>query len=89
MTTKLLDNTTGADVSAPFLLNGKMVSLVTLGTPGSLVVQVSPDNGTTWIDSDVTMNAAGVKNFVGGHGLLARLSVSGASALTAWVAYGE
>jgi hypothetical protein len=77
--------------SGTFKSKGGFVTLLANGTFGSgtLTVQASPDDGTTWISTIATMTAAGVINFLAGDGVLYRLNLSGSTApsLNAWVAY--
>lgn len=89
--TKLLDNVAATVNSGTFPSAGDFMSLVASGGfgGGTLTVQVSPDGGTTWINTPATLTAAGVTNFIGGEGLLFRLALTGAAgaSLTAWVAF--
>lgn len=71
---------------------GRHITVAVSGTfDGSTVkVQVSPDEGTTWIDTTTSLTAAGVVEVTYGEGMLLRLNLSSAGAATsinAWVAY--
>lgn len=89
--TQLFTGRTTNGQSGTFKSFGGFVSLIVAGTfsGGTVTVQVSPDNGTTWVDSEVTLTAAGIKNFISGEGLLYRISLASAASpnLNAWVAY--
>lgn len=77
--------------SQAFPSAGDYITLIASGTfgGGTITVQVSPDNGTTWISTSATLTAAGVTNFIGGEGLLFRLALTGATnpSISAWVAF--
>lgn len=91
--TQLFNAQTANGQSGGFFSFGSFVTLIAQGTWGgaSLVVQVSPDKGINWIDTEVTLSANGVKNFIGGSGLRYRLDLRsvGTTSINAWVAHQE
>lgn len=82
---------TATGTSNAFPSSGDYLSVVASGTfgGGTLTVEVSPDSGSTWVPTSVSLTAPGIANFIGGEGLQFRLSFSGgaAPALNAWVAF--
>lgn len=90
--TKLFTLQTANGSTAKFVSSGDFMSLIASGTFGgaTITVEVSPDDGTTWIATSATLTAAGVTNFIGGEGLRFRFTLSGATGPTsvnAWVAF--
>lgn len=89
--TRLFNGRTTAGQSEAVPSYGSYLTLIASGTWGgaSLVVQVSPDEGATWVDSEVSLTANGVKNFIAGSGLRYRLDLRNvtAASVSAWVAF--
>lgn len=90
--TQLFNAQTANGSSGAFPSAGDYITLVASGAFGgaTITVEVSPNGGTTWVATDAMLTAAGVKNFIGGEGLLFRLTLSGATGTTsvsAWVAF--
>lgn len=77
--------------SAVFPSRGVYATVIASGTfsGGTITVQASPDGGTTWVDTNATLAAAGLVNFIAGDGISYRLNLSGAGtpSIDAWVAF--
>jgi hypothetical protein len=92
MTNQIFTAQTSNANSVKFPSEGFVVSLIAKGTWGgaTLTVQVSPDDGTTWVTSDVALTSDGIQNFTAGKGVFYRVALSGATgttSLSAWIAY--
>lgn len=92
MPTKLFiaRTTNGASEFAPS--TGRFATLLASGTWGGalLTVEISPDEGVTWIATEVQLSANGVKNFIAGKGTRYRVVLSGSTAptnLNVWLAF--
>jgi hypothetical protein len=80
--------TNGSSSTVPS--NGRTLTVVASGTwdSATLTVEVSPDSGTTWVPTDTSFTASGVKTCIFDEGVLYRLTVASAGAgtsLNAWV----
>lgn len=92
MITRIFIARTTNGASGTFQSTGRFATLLTAGTFGgaAVAVEVSPDGGTTWITTTLSVTGPSSTNFIAGNGLLYRLTVSGATGTTnlnAWVAY--
>lgn len=89
--TQLFTNQAANGASSAITSAGEYMTLVVAGTfgGGTVTIQCSPNGGTTWVDTEATFTAAGVKNIIGGEGLQFRLNLTGATSpsLNAWVAF--
>lgn len=90
-TTQLLTTAAATANSGTFPALGKRVHVYASGTWASstIVLQVSPDGGTTWLDTAVSLSTSTkLGSAVVGDGVICRLAltVSGTTSLTAWVA---
>ena len=81
---KLLDNVTGTDVGTAFTSQGKSRTLFCFGaTVGSVLLEVSMDGGTTWIQSDdLTFTKNTAVNFNVANGALMRGVYNGSTGVS-------
>lgn len=94
MTTPIFTAKTAAYTTPTFPSQGDVVSLIAKGTWGGalVTVEVSPDDGTTWVTSQAQLTADGIVNFIAGRGTLYRVSLTnpnGTTNLSAWIAYAQ
>lgn len=92
-TTQLFAPRTTNGSTQSFPSQGRFVTVAVQGTWGgaTITIEASPNDGTTWIATDVTFTADGVKNFVTSCGFLYRATLSGVTttSVNLWIGYGD